>query len=192
MCHIGQQPKVLSLVPLETFTCTKKNDAGAPCLPLLLVCLSNNDVTDSGIRRLLFDAQNDIDDLMLLCNADITSKNERKVEKYKNNLKLVTEKLITLEEKDRIRNWKPPISGNTIMKKLNLQGGKENPLEGQKIAIIKEKIKEAILEGEIQNNYKEAEKVMYDIFEDLEVFLNKKIDEGKSLQQAMKIFKSMI
>ena len=78
------------------------------------------------------------------------------------------------------------------MKKLNLHGGKENPLEGQKIAIIKEKIKEAILEGEIQNNYKEAEKLMYDIFEDLEVFVNKKIEEGKSLQQAIKIFKSMI
>lgn len=161
-------------------------------LHLRPIGLSKHEVTDSGIRRLLFDAQNDIDDLMLLCNADITSKNERKVEKYKNNLKIVTEKLITLEEKDRIRNWKPPISGNTIMKKLNLHGGKENPLEGQKIAIIKEKIKEAILEGEIQNNYKEAEKLMYDIFEDLEVFVNKKIEEGKSLQQAIKIFKSMI
>jgi len=132
-------------------------------LHLRPISLSKDIVTDSAIRRLLFDTQNDIEDLMLLCHADITSKNEKKVKKYQSNLKNVEKKLKDVEERDKIRNWQPPISGDIIMKKLNLQGGRSNPVEGKKIAIIKEKIKEAILDGEIKNDYMEAEELMYDI-----------------------------
>ena len=138
-------------------------------LHLRPIALSKEIVTDSAIRRLLFDAQNDIDDLMTLCNADITSKNEKKVIRYRNNLKIVANKLKEIEEKDKIKNWKPPINGDAIMKKLKLQGGRSNPSGGKIIAIIKEKIKEAILDGEIQNNYKEAEKLMYKIAQELEL-----------------------
>ena len=97
---------------------------------------------------------------MLLCYADITSKNEKKVIKYKNNLKLVSEKLKEVEERDKIRNWRPPINGDVIMKKLKL-----NP--SKKIGIIKTKIQNAILDGKIKNNYSEAEKLMYKISQEL-------------------------
>jgi tRNA nucleotidyltransferase/poly(A) polymerase len=136
-------------------------------LHLRPIALSKDNVTDSGIRRLLFDAQNDIDDLISLCNADITSKNDYKVAKYKKNLEIVAQKIIDLEKRDNIRNWQPPINGSVIMKKLHLKGGKSNPQDGKKIAIIKEKIKDAILDGNIKNNFEEAEQLMYQIAQKL-------------------------
>tara|TARA_Y100000994_G_scaffold249161_1_gene259411 strand:- start:7190 stop:8626 length:1437 start_codon:yes stop_codon:yes gene_type:complete len=136
-------------------------------LHLRPIALSKDIVTDSAIRRLLFDAKNDIDDLMLLCHADITSKNERKVVQYQANLKIVSQKLKDVEARDKIRNWQPPINGDIIMKKLHLKGGKSNPVEGKKIAVIKEKIKDAILDGEIKNQYVEAEALMYKIAKEI-------------------------
>ena len=136
-------------------------------LHLRPIALSKEIVTDSAVRRLLFDAKNDIEDLMLLCHADITSKNEKKVVKYQKNLAVVSAKLKDVEEKDEIRNWRAPINGETIMKKLNLKGGRSNPKEGKMIAIIKTKIKDAILDGKIQNNQLEAENLMYKIAKEL-------------------------
>ena len=118
-------------------------------LHLRPIALIKGSVTDSAIRRLLNEAGDDIEDLMLLCNADITSKNEFKVKKYKNNFELVSRKLKDVEEKDRIRNFQPPINGELIMKTFNIGPVAE-------IGTIKSKIKEAILEGEISNNFDEA------------------------------------
>jgi hypothetical protein len=118
-------------------------------LHLRPIALIKGSVTDSAIRRLLNEAGDDIEDLMLLCNADITSKNEFKVKKYKNNFELVSQKLKDVEEKDRIRNFQPPVNGELIMKTFNIGPVAE-------IGTIKSKIKEAILEGEISNNFDEA------------------------------------
>ena len=122
-------------------------------LHLRPIALVKGTVTDSAIRRLLSEAGDDIDDLMLLCNADITSKNEFKVKKYKKNFELVSEKLKLVEEKDRIRNFQPPITGDFIMKTYGLAPCAE-------IGTIKSLIKEAILEGKINNNFDEAKEEM--------------------------------
>jgi poly(A) polymerase len=129
-------------------------------LHLRPIALVKGSVSDSAIRRLLFEAGDDIEDLMTLCNADITSKNEFKVKKFKKNFELVGQKLKDVEEKDNVRNFQPPISGDIIMKHFDLKPCNE-------IGIIKSKIKEAILEGEIQNDYDEAFQYMIKVGEEI-------------------------
>lgn len=136
-------------------------------LHLRPIALTKENISDSAIRRLIFEAGDDIDDLMLLCNADITSKNPEKVKRYLKNFTLVKEKIIQVEEKDRIRNFQPPVTGDLIMKTFGIGPGKY-------IGEIKTAVKDAILDGVIENDEKQAYEFMIKIGTELGLSMQNK------------------
>jgi poly(A) polymerase len=139
------------------------------------VALVDDEVTDSAVRRLLFDAGDDIDDLMMLVRADITSKNPRRVRRYLNAFDRVDEKLLEVEEKDRLRNFQPPIDGHEIMKLLDVE-------EGVEVGIVKEAIREAILDGVIPNEYEAAYAYLVEMQEEA-------LRRGRLFRDVMKVLR---
>ncbi len=134
------------------------------------IILSESIVTDSAVRRLIYDAGDEIDDLLMLCEADITTKNKSRYEKYLNNFKIVRQKIKLVEKRDKIRDFQPPISGKFIMNIFNLKPSKD-------VGILKEKIKDAILDGKIPNEYNSAFELL--LKEGMKMGLKPKINEEK-------------